>query len=244
MKVYLSHGGGVNSWALYLHLIEQGEVPGEDFEAVAVNHHTDWPERYEYLDMMLAKGYPVTVIEPDVGGFSELYDYCLKWPMIPSRRVRWCTQKFKVEPLKAYYRRPCVEIIGFDAGEMNRKLRMVGKAEVEQDFPLIAAGINREGCIDLIKRHGLPIPVKSGCWCCPFQTIGQWRRLRQTHPDLFCKAQTLERLANEARSGRGKKPMYFRSMPLEFHIQSGKRKTAGQSEYFDTHDRPPCRCGL
>lgn len=26
--------------------------------------------------------------------------------------------------------------------------------------------------------------------------------------------------------------------------QSGKRKTKGQSEIFDSHDRPPCRCGL
>ncbi|MEG6521116.1 hypothetical protein [Desulfotomaculum sp. 1211_IL3151] len=32
VKVYLSHGGGVNSWALYLWLIEQGQVPGVDFE--------------------------------------------------------------------------------------------------------------------------------------------------------------------------------------------------------------------
>ena len=234
----------VNSWALYLHLIEQGEVPGVDFEAVAVNHGADLPESYEYLEMMIAKGYVVTVIRPNVNGISDLYEYCLKWPMIPNRKIRWCTQKFKVEPLKLYYKRPCVETIGFDAGEMNRKLRMVGKAEVEQDFPLIMAGIDRQGCIDLIKRHGLPVPVKSGCYFCPFQTIGQWRRLRQVHPDLFCKAQRLERLVNERRSAAGKKAIYYGRMPLEFHLQSGKRKTAGQSEIFDSHDRPSCRCGL
>ena len=96
MKVYLSHGGGVNSWALYLYLMEQGDKPGVDFEAVFVDHGTDWPETYEYMQMMIGRGYPVTVIKPNVGGFSNLYDYCLKYAMIPRRNLRWCTEKFKI----------------------------------------------------------------------------------------------------------------------------------------------------
>ena len=238
----------MNSWALYFYLIEQGEVPGVDFEAVAVNHHTDWPETYEYLEMMLAKGYPVTVIEPDVGGRSSLYEECKKYSLFPSKFWRWCTSKFKVEPLLQYYQRPCVDLIGFDSSEAVRGKTMKERDGITQEYPLIVAGIDRQGCKNLIMRHGLAIPPKSACYICPFQGRRQWQELREKHPDLFCRAQTLERLTNERRAAAGKSLAYFRDIPLADLIQvkdsRGRRAIPGQSEMFDSHDRPPCRCGL
>ena len=232
---------------MYLHLIEQGEVPGEDFEAVAVNHHTDWPESYEYMQMMIDKGYPVTVIEANVGGCSDIYSYSLKYQIIPCRHNRWCTDKFKIKPLYKHVERPCVMLIGFDAGEPKRAKMSLDK-EIINDFPLIEAGIDRQGCVDLIKRHGLPVPPKSGCWICPFQRRGQWSELREQYPELFCKARLLEEMCNTRRAKLGKDPIYFNDIPLDILIQvkdsRGRRALPGQTEYFDTHDRPPCRCGL
>lgn len=236
MKVYLSHGLGVNSWALYLYLIEQGEIPGEDFEAVAVNHHTDWPETYEYLEMMISRGYPVTVIEPELEGYNNIYDYCWARRILPNRQMRWCTYRFKVKPLIDYYETPAVEIVGFDAGEMRRARAMKEKDGVTQEYPLIEAGIDRVGCVELIKRHGLPVPPKSGCWICPFQRKSQWLELRHKHPELFCNAQTLEELFNERRVSQGKAKHYFMDKPLDAVVQET------QVRMWD--DRPPCRCGL
>ena len=147
VRVYLSHGGGVNSWALYLYLIEQGEVPGVDFEAIFVNHGTDWPETYEYMDMMIAKGYPVTVIRPEHDGCKTVYDFCQKWAIIPNRRPgsRWCTQHFKVLPLITYRQTPCIELIGFDSAEAKRVKGVIERDGAMPDFPLIAAGIDRGG---------------------------------------------------------------------------------------------------
>jgi 3'-phosphoadenosine 5'-phosphosulfate sulfotransferase (PAPS reductase)/FAD synthetase len=219
MKTYLSHGGGVDSWALYLYLLEQGKIPGKDFEAVFVNHGTDLPETYEYMDMMIAKGYPVTIIKPKVEGISSLYKYALKWKMIPSRRIRWCTQKYKVLPLLEFYQKPCVEYIAFNADEKKRiKPKRNNKAEENEVYPLVMYGINRQGCVDIIKRHGLPVPIKSGCWLCPFQRRSQWIELKQRHPDLFQKAVDLEKLCNERRKATGKKPIYFGGRPLETYI--------------------------
>ena len=211
-------------------------MPGVDFEAVAVNHHTDWPESYEYLEMMLAKGYPVTVIEPDVGGFSDLYKYCLRYAILPSRFKRWCTSGFKVQPLLDYFERPCVDLIGFDALEIRRARGMREKEGVVQEYPLIEAGIDRKGCMELIARHGLPLPTKSGCFICPFQSKHVWIEMRRTHPDLFCKARTLEELFNDRRTSKSKSKHYFRDKPLDLIVQET------QVRMWD--DRPPCRCGL
>lgn len=249
VKVYLSHGGGVNSWALYLWLIEQSEKPGVDFEAVFVDHGTDWPETYEYMDMMIARGYPVTVLKPNNKYGSTVEERCFRRRIIPYKGKRWCTKEYKVDVLKAYYKTPCIELIGIDAEEAHRAKHLVGKIGVEQDFPLIAAGINRQGCIEIIKRHGLPIPPKSGCYICPFQSRAQWIELKRKHPELFCKAMKLEKLCNERRAAAGKSSVYFRDIPLEVLVQPkdnrGHLAKPGQGMLFDPdHDRPPCRCGL
>jgi len=165
-KLYLSHGLGVNSWAAYLLLIERGLVPGVDFEAVAVDHGTDWPETYEYLAMMLQRGYPVTVLKPNIGGCNTLYDYCMKYRFIPGRQKRWCTSRFKVALLIKYYQKPCTEIIAFEAGEERRVHRYRHKNDITAQFLLIDEGITRQDCVEIIKRHGLPVPMKSGCYIC------------------------------------------------------------------------------
>lgn len=248
-KIYLSHGGGVNSWALYLYLMEQGEVPGVDFEAVFVNHGTDWPETYEYMNMMIAKGYPVTVIRPEYGGCDNIFEYYLKHKMIVMRSPRICTKYFKVRALIKFYQYPCVELIGFDAGEQKRKLGMISKEGVAQDYPLIDAGIDRQGCIDIIKRHSLPLPPKSGCYICPFQGREQWVELKRKYPDLFCRATRLEKLTNERRALNNKKSVYFGDLPLETLVLpkdgEGYRAKVGQGTLIDPdYDKPPCRCGL
>ena len=48
-KNYLSFGGGVNSVALMLWLIEHDI----EFEAVFADHGGDYPETYEYVDMLV-----------------------------------------------------------------------------------------------------------------------------------------------------------------------------------------------
>lgn len=248
MKVYLSHGGGVNSWALYLYLMEQGEKPGVDFEAVFVDHGTDWPETYEYMDMMIARGYPVTVIKPEVQGHYRVDEYYIWKNTIPYRKTRDCTEKFKIKALLNYQQKPCVCYIGIDAGEAHRA-KMYEDKGVTYDYPLVTAGIDRKGCEDIIKRHGLPLPPKSGCYICPFQSRAQWIELRKRHPELFCNAKKLEELTNQRRAEAGKEPVYFCDIPPDVLIQPkdnrGHRGKAWQGTLdLAEDDMPPCRCGL
>jgi hypothetical protein len=241
MRNYLSFGGGVNSVAMMLYLLDEGW----DFEAVFVNHGTDWPETYEYLDMFQEwldkKGVkPVIVLRPEVQGSDNLYDHCLAKKIVPSFMSRWCTDKFKVRVLQKYYQKPCFQCIGIDAGEIKRAKISTDK-EVEKRYPLIEADIDRTGCVNLIKKHGLPVPMKSGCYICPFQRKSQWVELRYKHPCLFKRAVDLEKIIIQHRIDRGLDPLFLCMSP-KASLEAIVNET--QTKLFERDEYPPCHCML
>jgi len=237
---YLSFGGGVNSVALHLLLLDQGVK----FESVFVHHGTDWPETYQYLAgfqwWLRSNGHrQITVLRPMYGGNPNLYDYCWRLKIVPVRYPRWCTSNFKIKPLHKYYQKPAFDMLGIDAGEQNRA--KISTADgIEKRYPLIENGIDRDGCIKIIMGHDLPIPMKSGCFICPFQRVDQWRNLRILHPELFCKAVALENRNGAYRVSIGKKPMTIspRKMPLQKLIKED------QGFLFEEDEYPPCSCWL
>jgi len=239
MRNYLSFGAGVNSVAMYLVLVDEGMTPGDaahGFEAIYVDHGGDWPETHKYVESFV-KNYPVTILTPNVGGESNLYDYSARYKMIPSRRKRWCTDKFKVRVINKHITKPCFSLIGFSADEAHRA-KITTEKGVENRFPLVERGIDRARCIEIIKSHGLPVPMKSGCYFCPFQRVGQWKKLRNEHPDLFCKAKKLEDDQIIARAEHGKGPLYLSAKPLSETINER------QGKIFEADEYPPCQCGL
>jgi hypothetical protein len=240
MKKYLSFGGGVNSVAMMLMLLDQGE----NFEAIFVDHGTDWPETYEYFGMLQGwlkdNGHdPVTVLKPDAKGFDNLYDHCMYFNFAPSIQRRSCTDKFKIRPIHDYVEIPCFMYIGIDFGEAKRAKLSVRNG-IENRYPLIEHEIDREGCKAIITSHELPLPMKSGCYICPFQKRSQWIELRKKHPELFCKAVALEERVIEHRAKTGKPKIRI----------SGSNKSLksivdeNQMNLFEQDDYPPCQCGL
>jgi len=230
-RQYLSFGGGVNSTALLLLLTERKE----EFEAVFVDHGGDYPETYEYVKLLQDKGYPITVVKGVING-DDLYDYCLKYRILPCRRFRWCTMKFKVNVVHSYYEKPCFEMIGLDAGESNRAKNRRTTKGIEVDYPLIRWNLDRNDCLEVIKKHGLPAPRKSGCYFCPFARGSDFRRMRDQYPELWCKTLKMEQLCNERLGEAGKKPTYLKDKPLSAVVQEGQKDLFGE--------RKPCRCWL
>ena len=230
MKQYLSFGGGVNSVALYLLLTEQGQ----EFESIFIDHGADYPETYEYLDFFQRwirdHGYqPIKVIPATVTRrgktWCSLVDFCRDQSKIPQQWPRWCTGDWKKDQIFKHIEKPCFTLIGIDAGEAKRA-RIATTKGVENRYPLIESDMDREGCKDLIRRAGLPLPKKSGCFICPFQSRQQWKDLRRFHPDLFCIAEQLEKA-----SGRTYGRMSLSAMINE-----------KQGNLFREDDFPPCFC--
>lgn len=230
MKRYLSFGGGINSTALLI-LLKGKKI---EFETVFVDHGGDYPETYEYVEMLKNKGYAITIVKGERNGLN-LYDYSLNTAITPSRQLRWCTADFKIKPLYKYFERPCIVYIGIDASESHRA-KPSRDENIQNEFPLIDEGIDRAGCEKIIFDVGLPLPRKSGCYFCPFASVKELRKLRTERPELWCKTKKLEDTAINRRLAQGKEPFYLKDRPLDEIVNEG------QDDLFGW--RKPCQCGL
>lgn len=152
MRSYLSFGGGVNSVALHLLFLEQGVK----FESVFVNHQTDWPETYQYVAgfqwWLKSQGHrPITILNP-----GSLMAKCKEKRRVPSM-MRWCTDHFKRRPIEKYIKKPCWMYIGYSVDESHRA-KISSRKGIEYRWPLIENEIDWEGCIEIIRQAGLPVP--------------------------------------------------------------------------------------
>ena len=231
MKNYLSFGGGVNSIAAYL-------LGGFD-EAVFCDTGSEYPETYNYLDKFSGK-FNLTVLTPPRG---NLYNYSWDKRMVPAIWPRWCTIEFKIKPFENYVEKPSFKLLGFATDEAKRA-KISTNNGIEHRFPLLEAEISRQKCKEIIQDHGLPIPHRSKCWFCPFQTIREWKELRMNHPDLFSKAEQLEGRNREYRISKGKKPLflYGNAKPLRAVVGENQSRLWKSDEYPKID--APCECML
>jgi len=165
---------------------------GIEAENVFVDHGGDYPETYEYVEYLKTKGYEITILVPDYCGCHTIEEYAQKYNLFPGFHFRWCTARFKIKPLHKYYEKPCIDYIGIAADEARRTQNCRKVKGITARYPLIEKGITRDGCITIIKEHRLKVPRRSGCWCCPFMSKPEVRRLFLEQPDLYKRRKELE----------------------------------------------------
>lgn len=190
MKTILSYGAGVNSTAI-IALALLKEIPMPDY-IVFSDTGAEWPHTYKYMDYLESRGIKITYMTGGNKGMT-LIEYCQIKNFIPSRMNRWCTDYWKITPIQKFAKGLDEEfkmILGIDAGEAHRAENKWHKGRI---FPLIEMGIDRNGCKRTIKKAGLGIPQKSGCYICPYQRKRQWIELKKHHPDLWRVAVNLEK---------------------------------------------------
>ena len=192
-KYILSYGGGVNSTALIIFVVKN-KFPLD--HVVFSDTGDEMPETYEYLGVMRKylkrKKIPFEIVR--VRNKESLSDRCLRRKVVPSQVWRWCTRDMKVAPIHAFYRTfKChiYQYMGIDYDEFYR-MKPAKPDYVSNLYPLVDHKIGREGCIQLIKKAHLPIPVKSGCFFCPYNNMDRWKELYEKHPDLFKYARKIE----------------------------------------------------
>lgn len=200
MKTILSFGGGVNTIAI-LHI---PDVMGKVDEVIFADTGGEHPETYDYIrtyaEPFIKKlDIPFTVVRghenADGVTVESLEEACLRWKIIPSRMLRFCTDKFKLKPIHKYLERYHGEeihaVIGIAWDEAHRMNQSRWDSYIPE-YPLVDRKITREGCIKIIREVGWPVPPKSGCFYCPFQRTKRWKEMRHSHPDLWNRAITME----------------------------------------------------
>ncbi len=194
-RYVLSYGGGVNTVALMILLVREN-LPLD--EVVFADTGGEVPETYGYLKISrtyLAKhNIPFKTVATRKRGTLDLYASSWSRRVIPSALWRWSTRDFKVIPIHRYYRSLSTHInqymgIAYDEAERMKDSRV---PFVTNLYPLVDRRITRSDCMTIIEAAGLPMPVKSGCFFCPFNSLDRWRWLHAEHPDLFLRAVELE----------------------------------------------------
>jgi len=186
MNEYIAYGGGVGSTALILKNLDK--VKKGELEIIFVNHESDLPETYNYV-RNIQQELDIDITVRDAG---SLFDFCWQKRLVPSIHWRWCTDKFKIQPMKKYAGKDIPQIgLSFDERWRARDFNINKTSR----FPLIEHEITKRTALNTF--NDVPVPCKSGCYFCPFQKKEAWLQLFFNHPYLFLKAILLEDRARE-----------------------------------------------
>ena len=213
LVVALNYGGGANSTAMLVELVERGAPPDI---ILCADTGAEKPEFYAYINDVMnpwlaARGSkPIHLtrwrrkIKSKLGyvpgQFVPLDKWCEDTSSLPSVAfgLKGCSVKWKAQPLDSMLNKilegitiPAVRLFGFDADE-RRRLKEFDPQGRRCFAPLVEWDWGREECIDRIARAGLPLPGKSACYMCPHNRPEEILRLKVEHSDLYDRAIRME----------------------------------------------------
>lgn len=226
--VYMSYGGGLNSTAMLVGVVERGERLDGVFFADTGGER---PDVYEVVQKVSqwsrARGYPeVQTVRwtrkktskfASKGEFLSLEGFCLKRKELPSLAygMKGCSVKWKSQPLDDHVRQQLVaqqaiasghkvvRLIGYGADEPHRTKRNRDTSMFTFRYPLAEWDWGREECSEAVARAGLGEVAKSACFFCPAHSELEVAQLGRLYPHLLSRALALE--AN-AESTVGREP--------------------------------------
>jgi len=196
MKQIASFGCGVDSVA--------GLLLNSNYDEIIFADTLDeLPETYAYLDYFEKKsGLKITKVKSKHG---SLYDYFFKGKSQSSKFHHWCSDKFKIQPIRKYLRekygkKETFEMnIFIDYSEFHR-MRESDRKYIKNKYPLVEQKLTRDELKEIIKSKGYLLPQKSGCYHCCFTTKKGWIKLRNKEPELWQKTKDLENNSNTKES--------------------------------------------
>lgn len=251
----LSLGGGVQSSTLALMSVV-GVIDRPDF-AVFADTGAESIETYRYLDwlekqlpfplMRVSRGYlsaAATHVFHSTRGTRYTKHAVPAFTANPNgtqgRHRRHCTGDFKVEPIRRAIRRRIGKgqqaevMIGISLDEIVR-VKPSTVPWIENRYPLLDQRMNRQDCIQWLRRRGFPTPPRSSCLFCPCHSDNEWRELKAHYPREFFRAVEFERRYQAACAQSDSldgTPYLHRSMiPLDqvdFFAQSGQCDLFGE----------------
>lgn len=205
-----SHGGGVNSVA---DLIKHHDL----YDLVVFADTGDEKKAtYVYLDKFVKPFCEKRGIEfIHLTSAESLTSYIERTGRFPGPTKgglgsRWCTTEWKVRQMRRFYvqnlkahrkTNKIREAILFAYDERYRADRQDHPQYIDRFYPLTEAGITREACYAIIRQARWPIPPKSSCINCFFQTKDQVRAVRRSDPEAFARLMDIEESSPRYKAG-------------------------------------------
>jgi hypothetical protein len=225
MKI-LSMGWGIQTWTLAA-MMALDEHPRADFLVFADTHHEGqgtYAFARKWTPWLGERGLTVVTVE---GKQTEAPR--MDWGkagaiMVPAFTIdadghrgqvrRQCTGDWKIAPIRRWIRaemgRRGIKAVpgaveswqGISWDEFQR-MRTSDVQYISHVFPLIDLKMTRRDCITWLGLHGLPVPPKSACTFCPFQSITRWKELKRQGGVDWQEATTVDAAIRHIREGEG-----------------------------------------
>jgi 3'-phosphoadenosine 5'-phosphosulfate sulfotransferase (PAPS reductase)/FAD synthetase len=235
---WLSYGAGVNSTAVLVALLD-GRIQADPWRIVWADTHDEKDETYDYVfgviqPFLRKRGRVLEIVcgrEGVLGRWERL-------SVTGSRLIRSCTEESKILPIKRHilaHGSPAdVQLIGIHADEAHRA-KPARSGELARRYPLIDLDWGSDECREAIEAAGLPVPVKSGCWHCPFMRRREIVDLAISAPCKFDRIVKLEDAANAKHPSEDGTPRMQWSKPA-------REIRDGGALFADAANDKPCAC--
>ena len=257
MRTIISLGGGVQSTLMALACTEKYYDERiakylEDPIIIMSDTGSEKPETMEYVEKIILPELEKSNIEHYIvtSQLGKLHEYYKEKNIVPYRMFRSCTEKFKIRPINKKMRKlgfnkknPVQVAFGITTDEIQR-MKPNNVKWINNIYPLIDENISREDCINWYKLRDLEVPVKSGCFCCPFTSQKEWLKLNELHPELIQISIDLEENASKFRE---KKISLFKDkVSLGDLIEGHQRQMPLEAffEEFSSDDECSANCFL
>lgn len=237
--IQAAYGGGTNSVAMLLGMYERGIKP--DLTLFA-DTGGEKPYTYHHIELMNEwcekNGFPL--IQTIKANGKTLEQDCLDRKALPSIAYgfKTCSQRWKLDVQKSYMKRLKVDYVswvGIDYDETHRAKEYEGTY-----YPLIDWRMGRDECVDLIKKHNIPQPLKSACFFCPSSKASEVVMLGEMYPELIDRALAMESNAElEVISGLGRNWSWSQMMKQS---QLFPMKKEDLDRMFPIFQQKPCGC--
>ena len=210
MKDYItvSFSGGKDSTAMVLHMIELGEHIDE---VVCCDTYKEFPAMYRHIEKVRKiiedAGIKFTMLRSEKSFDYLMFEQPTKFDTSgrgwATARVRWCTGELKRDVIRRYYSalkktHNIIQCVGLAADEGYR-LNRAGNREDNKRHPLVEWGWDEKTCLEYCYSKGYDweglyeIYDRVSCWCCPLKTLGELRKLRKHHPELWEELKNMDR---------------------------------------------------
>lgn len=176
---------------------------------------------------------------------QTLEDYCKERRVVPLRTRRWCTGDWKIEPMHKFYKslgatqeKPVIVDVCISWDEAWRASAPDRVNYEWRNYPMVDKEVSRARCEAIILEHGWPLPHKSACDFCPYQTTMNWRQLLAEKPERFQELIQLEK------NGKHYPEVLLGRKPLESILESSANKlTDAEQAAADAEADQACTSG-